>query len=118
MSEEKREPSPERLRKFEVTPDLVVYKEEMTVDGTPAIVMEKLRELKHKEEIERMWNAERVNTYVPYTEEARRMKMAAKLKNRVEAKHAVIIKREIDMAQKPIALDFDSMQVIKASGEY
>lgn len=107
----------DRESTFKVTPELVVFREMYRDDGTPEIVLEKLRDMRKREEIERMWRDEHSTTYLPYTEQARRMKMAAKLRNRAETKHAEIVYKGLQTVQKPIELDFDLVKVIKEHGE-
>lgn len=111
-----RESSPDRLSTFKVTPDLVVFREKLRDDGTPEIVLERLKDMRKKEEIERMWREERSATYIPFTEEGRKMKLAAKLRNRIEAKHAHIVSKGLQQVQKAIELDFDAVEYIKEDG--
>lgn len=101
-------------------PDLVVYRAEFNAPrGTPEVVANKLKDLKEqREELERMWReAGETRTYIPNTTEAKRMKLQAKLRNRVEAKHATVVRRQIEMAQKPIELDFDELSIAKRVDE-
>jgi len=108
----------EAAKKFEgldPLPDLVVYREEPRgPDGTPEVVLTRLKDLKEKrEEIESMWRREgKTRTYIPCTEEARRMKLQAKLQNRLETKHAEVVMRHIEESRKVIHID--EPNVVKA----
>lgn len=102
---------------LENIPDLVVFTEAFRDDGTPDVVLQRLRDMRQKEDIERMWREEHATTYLPFTEQARRMKLAAKLRNRTETKHAEIVRKGLQEVQKPIELDFEEMKVIKETGE-
>ena len=59
-----------------------------------------------------MWNSGgKPTTYIPYTGEARRAQMAGKLKNRIEAKHAVIVRKQVQGFQKPIDIPDDAVTI-------
>lgn len=111
----RRAPSPDRLMKFEPTPDLLVYREDPTAPpGTPDIVVERLCDLARKREIQQMWMSERTRTYIPNTEEARKMRLAAKLHSRLETKHAEVVKRELVEHRRIIETDASMLKILPA----
>lgn len=100
----------------EPLPDLVVYTQDWTAPpGTPDVVQKRLKELKEdRERIARMWKSEgKTKAYIPNTAEARRMKVQAKLHNRLDLKHTEVVKRQVDITQKAIEIPEDA-ETIKA----
>lgn len=88
-------------------PDLIVYTENPNAPkGTPAVVATRLAEMRaDRERIANMWKREGdTRAYIPNTSEARKMKMQAKLQNRLDTKHVEIVRQFIDENKKVIEL--------------
>ena len=98
-------------------PDLVVTTvtpaDEERDGDTPKVVVERLAELRERrKQIEQHWKKEgRTRAYIPNTEQARRMKLQAKLQNRQETKHADIVKAYIEKNTKAIEIDMAIHQI-------
>lgn len=92
-------------------PDLIVYREDPSAPkGTPGVVATRLAEMKaDRERIEKMWKREgQTKAWIPNTPEARKMKMQAKLQNRLDTKHVEIIRRFIDENKRVIEIPKDA----------
>jgi hypothetical protein len=103
--ERPRNPSPNRAMGLIPTPELIVYREVMGADGhTPEVVQIRLKELRERQQqIAEMWIAEKSpKGYIPFTEEARRMKMQAKLSARVQSRFESNIAQQVREVQRTI----------------
>lgn len=120
MGDTKWEPPVDALKELTISkppppekplPDLIVYREDPAAPkGTPALVATRLAEMRaDRERIASMWKKEgETKAWIPNTPEARRMKVQAKLHNRLDLKHIEVVRRFIDEHKKVIELPRDT----------
>ncbi len=97
-------------------PDLIVYTQDPSAPpGTPKEVATRLAEMKaDRERIAAMWKKEgKTKAWIPNTPEARKMKMQAKLQNRLDLKHTEVVRKFIDQTKRAIEVPADT-PVVKA----
>ena len=94
-----------------VLPDMLIYREVMTDRGTPQVVSERLRDLREERaRVAEMWNREgKTRVYIPNTAEARKMKLQAKLHNRLDLKHVEVVKKELTERVRKIEIPPDAV---------
>ena len=99
---------PKPMAREEPLPDLIVTTQEFEPhSGTPKVVTQRLKEMKaaERDRIGGAWKAAgKTIAYIPNTPQARRLHEAARLKNRVEAKHAAIVQKNREKVTRQIEL--------------
>lgn len=94
----------ETIERCKTPPPEIVLETIEYHDGTPVIVRKMLSEMgERRKKIEEMWKKEgRTQTYIPGSERARQAKMKAKVENRIETRHAEIVREIIEKKQVPL----------------
>lgn len=93
-------------------PDLIVYTLDPSAPpGTPAVVATRLAEIRgERERISDMWKKEgKTKAWIPNTSEARKMKLQAKLQNRLDLKHTEVVRKFVDTTKRVIEMPADTV---------
>jgi len=97
----------EEIERAKTPPPEIVFETVEMHEGTPVTVRKMLSEMgERRKQLEEMWKKEgRTTTYLPGSEQAKKMKMQARLECRRETRHAELIKKFVEKNQVPIAVE-------------
>lgn len=93
-------------------PDLIVYTLDPSAPpGTPAVVATRLAEIRsERKRISDMWKKEgKTKAWIPNTSESRKMKLQAKLQNRLDMKHTEVVRKFVDTTKRIIEMPADTV---------